>query len=278
MGRDGVAPLKATQVTLTGSVALLVVAAVLLSGCSMLRSSTETRFEEAARLATWGPHGTAWVSVPSGTFQMGSDSNEENEAPVHTVSLDAFELSATEVTVSQYRACVAAGVCASADSCEWGTPNFSTPDREDHPINCVTWHDASTFAGWAGGRLPTEAEWEYAARGGESFTYSGSETVTDVGWVEENSEGRTHSVGGKLANSYGLYDMTGNVWEWGSDYYDDDYYDRAPDTNRENTSSAFTRIVRGGSWFVPASNARVANRSSLAPGNRHPNIGFRIAR
>ena len=278
MGRDGVAPLKATQVTLTGSVALWVVAAVLLSSCSMLRSSTERRFEEAARLATWGPGGTAWVSVPSGTFQMGSDTNEENEAPVHTVSLAAFELSATEVTVSQYRACVAAGACASADSCEWGTPNFSTPDREDHPINCVTWDDASTFAGWAGGRLPTEAEWEYAARGGESFTYSGSETVTDVGWIRANSERRTRSVGGKDANGYGLFDMTGNVLEWVSDWYSSDYYSHSPSSNPENTTASAYRVLRSGSHDNDESFGRVAYRTGDTPDSRYITIGFRIAR
>jgi formylglycine-generating enzyme required for sulfatase activity len=209
---------------------------------------------------------------------MGSTSFDSDERPVHSVTLDAFEMSATEVTVAQYRLCVDAGECNVPDSCDHGEPNFTMSDREYHPINCVSWSDASTFAAWAGGRLPTEAEWEYAARGGQSFTFAGSNTATDVGWISSNSGSRTHEVSGLSANGYGLYDMTGNVWEWVSDWYASDYYSSSPSSNPENTSNASIRGVRSGSWNNGASFTRVAFRYGLTPSNRDYTIGFRLAR
>jgi formylglycine-generating enzyme required for sulfatase activity len=274
--------MKGTQAPSAGSVAW-VVAVSLLSGCSMLRSSTERRLDEARaaeelRLATIRSSSPVWVSIPDGTFQMGSTSFDSDERPVHSVALDAFEMSATEVTVAQYRLCVDAGECNVPDSCDHGEPNFTMSDREYHPINCVSWSDASTFAAWAGGRLPTEAEWEYAARGGQSFTFAGSNTATDVGWISSNSGSRTHEVSGLSANGYGLYDMTGNVWEWVSDWYASDYYSSSPSSNPEGPASASGRVARGGSLYFNASSARIAFRDGGPPSSRNDSLGFRLAR
>jgi formylglycine-generating enzyme required for sulfatase activity len=209
-----------------------------------------------------------------GTFQMGSTSGGSDERPVHSVTLDAFEMSATEVTVAQYRVCVDAGVCRAPKD----NYNFSS-DYNDHPVTNVSWEDANTFATWAGGSLPTEAEWEYAALGGQSYTYAGSNTVTDVGWINANSSGRrTHEVAQLRANGYGLYDMTGNVFEWVSDWYDSDYYSSSPSSNPENTSNASYRVTRGGSWVSDASNARVAFRYWFTPSIRNYSMGFRLSR
>jgi len=231
---------------------------------------------DAGGAAGGGPAGITWVRIPTGTFQMGSTSGYSDERPVHRVTLDAFEMSATEVTVAQYRLCVDAGVCAPS-----GNYNFSS-EYDNHPVTKVSWTDATTFATWAGGSLPTEAQWEYAARGGQSYTYAGSNTATDVGWISVNSGSRTHEVAKLRANGYGLYDMTGNVSEWVSDWYDSDYYSSSPSSNPENTSIALRpghRVFRGGNWGDDASGARVARRKRQAPSIRYyGGIGFRIAR
>jgi formylglycine-generating enzyme len=228
---------------------------------------------EAGGAAGGGPAGITWVRIPSGTFQMGSTSGESDERPVHSVTLDAFEMSATEVTVAQYRLCVDAGVCRAPD----GNYNFSS-QYDNHPVTKVSWTDATTFATWAGGSLPTEAQWEYAALGGQSYTYAGSNSATNVGWVSANSGSRTHEVAQLRANGYGLYDMTGNVAEWVSDFYSNNYYSQSPRSNPENTSNASYLVFRGGSWRHGASRARVASRGGSTPSGRYGSIGFRLAR
>ena len=134
------------------------------------------------------PPGIIWVRVPGGSFQMGSTVNSD-EQPIRTVTLSDFEMSKMEVTVRDYRACVEAGACDEPNVCDFGTPNWSTTpaDREDLPINCVDWGQARSFAKWVGADLPTEAEWEYAARGGQPFEYAGSDNPDDVAWYDENS-------------------------------------------------------------------------------------------
>jgi len=227
------------------------------------------------------PEDITWVRIPGGSFQMG-----------HTVTLSDFEMSKTEVTVGQYRKCVAAGVCSEPSSCSWflaGSPNWSSSpgSKENHPINCVSWVQARTFAKWVGADLPTEAEWEYAARGGQSFTYAGSNSPSDVAWYNQNSDGGTRPVGTKRANGYGLHDMSGNVGEWVLDEYG--YYMSAPSDGHqaagslpacsiECDSSPARRVHRGGSWFFGASDLRVALRFSSSPDDRSGSHGLRLRR
>ena len=185
-----------------------------------------------------GDDGIEWISIPR----------------------KSFEMARSEVTVRQYQACVEAGACTAPDTCDWGEPNWGVAGREDHPVNCVDWNQASAFAKWAGGRLPTEDEWEYAAKGGQRYEYAGSKVFGDVAWTSENSGGSTHEVCLKRQNGYGLCDMSGNVWEWTS------------------TVAGSNRVLRGGSWNAYARDARVAVRGSYGPGYRIDFLGFRPVR
>ena len=149
---------------------------------------------------------------------MGSTDGGSDEKPVHRVTIKSFLMSKTEVTVGQYRKCVEAGTCTTDGFTKYSSCNWDKSYRNGYPINCVDWNQARTFANWAGGDLPSEAEWEYAARGGQGYKYAGSNDPDQVAW-----RGRTKPVGGKKKNGFGLYDMSGNVYEWVLDEYKDSY-------------------------------------------------------
>ena len=238
-----------------------------------------------------GKAGVVWVRLAGGTFSMGSTSGESDEQPVHRVTLPSFELAKTEVTVGQYRACVAAGRCAAPDTgsfCNWGKAG-----REDHPVNCVDWAQASAFSGWVGGRLPTEAEWEYAARsGGRSWRYPwGSTPGPDCSRIVVGHPGRCtvkepcgcgrngtwpvcSKSGGNTAQ--GLCDMLGNVWEWTSDWYGS--YSPGQQRNPTGSTGGSARVLRGCSWFNSAAFCRAAYRGRFSPSYRFSYLGFRPAR
>jgi formylglycine-generating enzyme required for sulfatase activity len=207
------------------------------------------------------------VYVIGGTFQMGS-SSESDEKPIHTVTVSSFFMDKTEVTQVQYRKVMGKN-----------PSNFSGCD--DCPVEQVTWYDANAYAQKVGKRLPTEAEWEYAARGGnksKGYTYSGSNTIGSVAWYNGNSSSKTHPVAQKQPNELGLYDMSGNVWEWCSDRYDKGYYSRSPQTDPQGPNSGSFRVLRGGGWNDFYSYCRVAMRNWTSPSLRysHPPLGFRL--
>ena len=226
-----------------------------------------------------------WVSIPGGSFSMGSS----DEKPVHTVRVGSFEMARSEVTFGQYQACVDAGACTaphvSDGTCyvkqggSWKKGTLpSIFQGAEQPVVCVDWEQARAYARWVGGRLPTEAEWEYAARGGQSYTYAGSTTLGEVAWYSENSGGRTHDVCGKRQNGYGLCDMSGNVWEWVEDWYHSSYTGAPTDGSAWLSPAGSNRVFRGGSWSFVAWFVRVAFRDSNDPGNRDDNLGFRPVR
>ena len=231
------------------------------------------------------PAGIQWVDIPAGRFQMGSEDGDSNEKPVHWVEVKAFRMAATEVTVGQYRKCVEAEVCtepATGWTCTWS----SRPSgKEEHPINCVDWGQARTFSRWVGGDLPTEAQWEYAARGARGFKYAGSDDEGAVGWYAGNSGGSTHPVGKKLKNGYGLYDMSGNVWEWTLDEWHSSYrgapsraeapWGSLPTCSQRCDNGSSRRVNRGGSWTYVAWLLRVAIRNVSDPAYRSRTLGFR---
>jgi sulfatase modifying factor 1 len=236
------------------------------------------------------------VLVPGGTFIMGSPADEagrSNDEAQHQVSLSAFFMSTTEVTQAQYRAAM-------------GT-NPSHFKGDSLPVECVSWYDAVAFcnklsereglpkvyvingtnvtADWSakGYRLPSEAEWEYAAKGGGASgtlavdaVYAGSANLNDVAWYSDNSGGTTHPVGQKRANALGLYDMSGNVIEWCWDIYGN--YSGGSQLDPEGASSGGDRVDRGGSWVGGSRSLRSANRSHGGLGGGSDALGFRLVR
>ncbi len=215
------------------------------------------------------------IRVEGGTFQMGATNEQGSDAdnaemPVHSVSLSDFMIGETEVTQELWRA-----VMGSNPSRFKGTKN---------PVECVSWDDCRDFISKLNTltdqnfRLPTEAEWEFAARGGKKsghFKYSGSNEIDKVAWYDGNSDDETHPVGTKEANGLGLYDMSGNVWEWCEDLYGE--YDGNPQTNPKGAVKGSIRLYRGGSWNFSARRCRVSSRSYSTPGYRCRNLGLRLA-
>jgi formylglycine-generating enzyme required for sulfatase activity len=217
------------------------------------------------------PYGIEMITVQGGTFQMGSYTGESDEVPVHSVTLSAFQIGKTEVTQAQWEAVMGS------------YPSYFS--GANLPVEKVSWNDIQTFLTklnqQTGGnyRLPTEAEWEYAARGGKNskgYEYSGSNTIGDVAWYDDNSGSTTHTAATKTANELGLFDMTGNVSEWCDDWYGS--YSSAAQTNPTGPSTGYDFVIRGGGWDYNASGCRVAFRDGRNPGSRNPNLGFRLAR
>jgi formylglycine-generating enzyme required for sulfatase activity len=241
------------------------------------------------------------IFVAGGTFQMGCTSEQSNchsdESPVHTVTVSNFYISKYETTNQQFADfmnAIGANINGSYNSTEYldmddtdceinysGGQFVPESGKGNHPVVEVTWYGADAYAKWAGGRLPTEAEWEYAARGGNKASatlYAGGNTLDNVGWYYGNSGSSTHIVGQKQPNELGIYDMSGNVWEWCNDWYSNSYYSSSPQNNPQGPSSGTYRVFRGGSWDTYAQNCRVANRNYYIPGSSNYNYGFRVAR
>jgi formylglycine-generating enzyme len=214
------------------------------------------------------------ILIKGGTFPMGSTDGLSDQIPVHAVTVGSFYLDAKEVTVAQYRAFCTATARSMPSAPEWGWFN-------NNPIVNVSWEDATAYASWAGKRLATEAEWEYAARGGtltHGYAYSGSSTIGDVAWHSANSGNRTHAVGTKAPNELGLFDMSGNAWEWCSDWHDSKYYSVSPSVDPKGPAQGSDRVVRGGLWDADASLCRVTYRDCYSPSSFSSVIGFRCAK
>jgi iron(II)-dependent oxidoreductase len=237
-----------------------------------------------------------WVSVPQSTFVMGKDEGELDERPEHSVVISAFDISRTEVTIAQYRECVEAEACLPPDTTTEDNCNWSYDDRLDHPVDCVDWDQASAFCLWAGGRLPSEAEWEYSARNaGEEFDYPWGDspswpncTVVVMSEVELGGSGcgehRTWPVCSKTAGNtdLGLCDMSGNVWEWVQDWYHDNYEDAPDDGSAWEMPEGTRRVLRGCSFVGTAVDElncfRTTARNGQPPELHQRGYGFRCAR
>ncbi len=225
--------------------------------------------------------GATLVYVPKGEFIMGG-SVSPDEA-IHTVYLDAFWISQTEVTNKQYQACVNVSVCEppSLISSYTHPSYYGNPEFDNNPVLYVNWGKAKRYCEvWAGGDLPTEAQWEKAARGTKAFTYPWGEGIDCNKANYQNScVGDTLPVGSykNEKSPYGAYDMAGNVWEWVNDWYSETYYQSLPSPNPLGPVSGKARVLRGGSWDITNGESRSANRIRLAPDNTYFSIGFRCA-
>ena len=214
------------------------------------------------------------IRVEGGTFMMGATKErdgEVDEKPVHQVTLSDYFIGEAQVTQALWQAVM-------------DGDNPSRFKGANRPVECVSWDDCRQFISKLNEltgkrfRLPTEAEWEFAARGGKKskgFKYSGSDNIDGVAWYDGNSDGETKDVKTKLANELGLYDMSGNVWEWCNDWYDE--YPSSPQTNPQGPSSGSYRVIRGGSWSADASCCRTANRSGNPPAYSSYTLGLRLA-
>jgi len=211
------------------------------------------------------------VYVPAGEFEMGSTEGDSDEQPVHTVALDGFWIDQTEVTNAQYVLCVADGGCD-----ESAYADVDAYNGDDHPVVGVSWYDADSYCEWAGARLATEAEWEYAARGPERYTYPWGNDPPTCGLAQfRECSGRTVPAGSLLdgASWCDALDMAGNVWEWVANWYGE--YSSTEQTNPTGPETGEIKVLRGGSFVNYESNVRAANRYNYYLGTRIDNLGFR---
>jgi formylglycine-generating enzyme required for sulfatase activity len=217
-----------------------------------------------------------FIAVVGGTFTMGCTSEDGdcvgNEKPLHNVTLDDFYIGKYEVTQAQWREVMGFNPCRFKDC-------------DECPVEQVSWNNIQKFIKKLNEltgknyRLPTEAEWEYAARGGNKsrgYKYSGGNTIGDVGWYRINSNNKTHPVGQKQANELGIHDMTGNVYEWCSDWYGKKYYSNSPQQNPQGPTKGSKRVLRGSTYKFGANNCRVANRRYAIPSDLFSVNGFRL--
>jgi len=242
------------------------------------------------------------IKVEGGSFKMGSkesDASADNdEQKEHEVQVNSFLIAKFEVTVWEWKQFVKANKLNMPPKPTWGW-------HDNLPINNVTWEEAVAYCNWLskkekltpvytkkgpnyacnfkanGYRLPTEAEWEYAAKGGKTSKktkYSGGDEADKIAWHKSNSNGAPHTVGTKLPNELGIYDMSGNVWEWCWDWYNQDYYLIEAGNNPKGPEMGERRSVRGGSWDSKTGYLRPANRISTYPNKTHEFYGFRVAR
>ncbi len=253
--------------------------------------------------------------IPGGTFLMGcmdeqSDECQGNEKPAHVVTVSDYLIGKYEVTVREFAAFVKEthfqtdsdkkGWSNIWNGSKWEKKNgvnwkcnsagtMRSNSEYNHPVIHVSWNDAIAYCQWLSikdvktYRLPTEAEWEYAARRGNwpnQTKYGGSNTIDEVAWYTGNSDNQTHPVGKKKANGFGLYDMSGNVWEWCQDWYGSDYYETCRQLgmveNPYGLASGSARVFRGGGWDGSAQNCRVSYRTGSSPDDHGSNVGFRL--
>jgi serine/threonine protein kinase len=232
------------------------------------------------------------VSIPAGTFSMGNDAGEEDEKPQHSVTLSAFLLSKTETTNKQFVAFLNTFDCSGSGTINdinvidltqnkniiFNNGTFTVANNADNlPVIGVTWAGADMFCKTFYGRLPTEAEWEYSALAGENFLNSGSNDLNEIAWFKDNSSGNLNIVGTKKPNAFGIFDLTGNAWEWCNDFYDRTYYRNSPPQNPFGPQKGNTKVIRGGDFSSSKEFLNNKFRSNAnINGSTGDAIGFRI--
>jgi sulfatase modifying factor 1 len=231
-----------------------------------------------------------WAALPSGTYQMGAANPKaavRDELPPHEVSVPAFDIMRTEVTVAQYRRCVDSGQCSAPK--EGDESNWHATGRDEHPVNFVSWYQAKEFCRWADARLPSEAEWEYAARNGgdtSAHPWGNQDATCDYAVMKRDDEdgcgtGSTWPVCSKPNgnSAHGLCDIIGNLWEWTLDWYHPSYADAPADGSAWTEPQGWARVIRGGACAYDASwNRATARNSHGNPAYQVHTVGFRCVR
>ena len=222
-----------------------------------------------------GRIGLEMIALEKGRFVMGclnqDQACEQDEKPRHEVELSAFYLSKYPISQAQWAEIMG------------DNPSFFQ-DCWTCPVENVTWYEVQTFIQdlnqrtGENFRLPTEAEWEYAARAGQESLYAGGSELENLAWYKENSQGKTQAMGQKQPNAWGFYDFSGSVFEWCSDWYDPNYYTYSPKTNPQGPEQGQYKVLRGGAWDYPASSCRLSYRFNGKPQDRGANGGFRLAK
>ncbi|MFN4186929.1 MAG: formylglycine-generating enzyme family protein [Acinetobacter johnsonii] len=225
----------------------------------------------------------AFVGLAPNSINCGASDNDasDNETPIHQVSISAFKLGKTEVTLAEFKVFI-----ASSGRTDLVTYDFMKHNNrgDNAPVVNVSWNDANYYIDWlnqnygGGFRLPSEAEWEYACRGNKTTKYCGSDNAGTVAWYDDNSDNQQRAVAQKQANSFGLYDMSGNVWEWTADCWHDNYNGAPADGSAWINSCAYeSRVLRGGSFYLNTGHLRASDRISHDPDKRTIVYGFRVA-
>jgi formylglycine-generating enzyme required for sulfatase activity len=234
-------------------------------------------------------HATAdgLVRIPAGSFNRGSTDGKPDETPVRAIEMSGFGMMARLVTEAQYQRCVGSGRCTPAryddGAClVWSGRGFNkvtVPKElrgENLPAVCVTWQQARAYCASVGMRLPTEAEWEYAVLGGQrTAKYSWGNNAPDR---SRCALSKLHPVGSFAPNGYGLYDMTGNAWEWTADFYVADHYETSEAVNPKGPSAGYYRVIRGGGWYSGPNELRVQNRHWFSANSAEVSVGFRCVK
>jgi len=248
---------------------------MLLSACSVLQDKSKGFDPGAQQISSID--GMVLLYVPAGKFEMGYVDGKKDEGPVHTVFLDAFWIDQTEVTNAMYRKCEQAGICEKPTQATYAFKRTNSATRDDYYVNpeydnypalYINWSQASDYCEWAGRRLPTEAEWEKAARGTDGRLYPwGNELPNENlanfgGYIGDTTEVGSYLLG---ASPYGALDMAGNVWEWVSDWYNPDFYSNSPRRNPTGPDRGYFHIERGGSWRPSEKPIRSSYRGWYTP-------------
>jgi formylglycine-generating enzyme required for sulfatase activity len=220
---------------------------------------------------------------------MGNNSGDDDEQPSHRVTLSSFHIDSREVSFAMYDSCVTKGACTPAHYDDgkclmWtssGIRKVRVPVQyrsPDFPVVCVSWRQARQYCSYKGKKLPTEAQWEYAALAGSGKTYSwGNESPASSRCVQ-SSNNKPAQTGGYAPNDWGIFDMTGNVWEWTSDRYAKDYYSVSETNNPAGPAVGRYRVIRGGGWYSTAKQLRIKNRQWFVPESGEVSIGIRCVK
>jgi formylglycine-generating enzyme required for sulfatase activity len=247
---------------------------VFLATVLSIHASNAQNNKPAARLAS--PTAIEMIQVIGGSFDMGSDSGAVDRRPAHTVKLNNFSIGKYEITQRQWKAVM-------------GTNPSYYENCDECPVTNVSWADVQTYiqklneATGKNFRLPTEAEWEFAARGGirenemNMKSFAGKKLLQTIAWYEANSKDRVHFVGRKRPNQLDIHDMTGNVEEWCNDWYAKGYFSAKDVTNPKGPETGKSKVVRGGSWNSEKSEVTVIRRAAYVPESKSNYLGFRVA-